>query len=416
MGQFGVGQSVTRLEDQRLLTGDGRYTDDFHLEGQAHAMVVRSPHAHAELKEIDTAEAAQMPGVLAVLTAEDLSKAGVKDIPCLAAIPGKDGNPPVMPGHPVLARGRVRHVGDPVAFVVAETAAQARDAAEAVFVDYEDLPAVVDTRGALDDEAPQIWDDAKNNVALDWEIGDKAATEDAFSKADRVVALELVNNRVVVNSMEPRVALGSYDDEAGRFELITSTQGSHNLRNQIAEKVLGVEKDKVHVSTPDVGGGFGMKIFLYPEQVLVLVAAKQIGRPVRWVSERSEAFLTDNQGRDHVSHAELALDGDKNILGLRVSTVAGLGAYLSNFAPYIPTAAGAKMLSGLYRIPAIYCEVKCVFTNTVPVDAYRGAGRPEASYLVERLIDYVAGEVCLSPPDFRKRNFIRPDDLPYDTG
>ncbi|MEX0923344.1 MAG: xanthine dehydrogenase family protein molybdopterin-binding subunit [Rhodovibrionaceae bacterium] len=416
MGQFGAGQGLRRLEDRRLLTGAGRYTDDVVLPGQAYGAVVRSPFAHARLGKIDSAEAKVAPGVLAVYTAAELAEDGVGDIPCLAPMKGKGGAPTKLPPHPVLARGEVHHVGDAVAFVVAETQAQAEEAAELVMVDYDDLPAVVDGPAALKDGAPQLHEEAPGNLALDWEQGDRAAVEAAFAKADHVARIELINNRVVVNAMEPRVCAAEYDAGAEKFTLHTASQGTFRMRPQLARQILGIAEEQLHIVSHDVGGGFGMKIFVYQEHALVLFAARRLGRPVRWCGSRSESFLTDSQGRDHVTAAEMAMDAQGRFLALKVETVANLGAYLSNFGPYIPTAASTPMLSGLYRIPAIYAEVICVLTNTVPVDAYRGAGRPEASYMMERLVDEAARSLGLDRREIRNRNFIRPEDLPYDTG
>ena len=415
MGQFGVGQPMRRLEDQRFLTGQGRYSDDIALPGQAFAAVLRSPLAHAELSAVDTAAAREAPGVLAVYTAEDLSADGIGDIPCVAPMPGKAGSGTIQPPHPVLARGRVRHVGDPIAFVVAETAAQARDAAELIEVDYDELPVVADTKAAVAPDAPRIWDEAPGNVCLDWEIGDRAATEAAFARASHVTRIELVNNRVVVSPIEPRVAIGDYDAAEGLMTLYTPTQGGMRMRPQLADRIFKVPADKVRVVTPDVGGGFGMKIFVFGEQVMALYAARKLGRPVKWTSDRTEAFLSDSQGRDQVAIAELAMDADGRFLGLRSSGIANMGAYLSNFAPLIPTGASGKMFSGLYAIPAVYVEVKCVFTNSVPVDAYRGAGRPEAAYVIERLVDAAARDLGLTQDEIRRRNFIAPAALPYTT-
>ena len=415
MGQFGVGQPMRRLEDQRFLTGEGRYTDDISLERQCYGVVLRSPHAHAEIVAIDVAEALAAPGVLAVYTGVDLEADGIGSIRCIAPMPGKNGSETIQPPHPALAQGRVRHVGDPVAFVVAETVQQARDAAELVEVDYRELPAVIETGGALAADAPQVWEEAPNNLCLDWDIGDKAATDAAFAKAAHVTRLDLVNNRLIAAPMEPRVAIGDYDAASETLTLRTGTQGGMRIRPQLANHVFGVEGEKVRVVTPDVGGSFGMKIFLYGEYVMVLYAARKLGRPVKWTGERSESFLSDCQGRDHVTTVELAMDDDGHFLGLRASSIANLGAYLSNFAPLIPTGASGKMFSGLYRIPAVYVEVKCVFTNSVPVDAYRGAGRPEAAYVVERVVDVAAREVGLSPDEIRRRNFIPPEALPYKT-
>jgi carbon-monoxide dehydrogenase large subunit len=414
MGKFGVGQALRRVEDQRLLIGEGRYCDDVTLPGQAVAVLLRSPHAHAELGAIDTAEARAAPGVLGVFTAQDLAAEEIGDIPCLAPVRGKGGSRTIQPPKPVLARGRVRHVGDPVAVVVAETRAQALDAAELVAVDYADLPAVVGSTRALLPGAPQLWDEAPGNLAVDWELGDAAAVARAFERAAHVTRLTLVNNRIVVNALEPRAALGQYDLESGRFTLTTSTQGSHRLLGSLS-RILGVPKDRIRVLTPDVGGGFGMKIFTYSEQVLVLWAARRLGRPVKWTGERQEGFVADSQGRDHVTTAELALDAEGRFLAIRASTLADMGAYLSPFAPVIPTEVSGIMLPGLYRMPAVYAEVKCVFTNSVPVDAYRGAGRPEAAYLVERLVDAAARETGLAPGELRARNFLTPEELPHTT-
>ena len=413
MGRFSVGQGMRRLEDTRLLTGQGRYSDDIRLEGEAVGFVLRSPYAHAEIRGIEAGEARGLPGVLAVYTAEDLSADGVGDILCQTPIPGKGGKRTIAPTHPVLARGRVRHVGDPVAFVVAETIDQAKDAAESIEVDYEELPVVIETARALDPQSPQIWDEAPNNLSLDWELGDAAAAEAGLKKAAHVTRLELVNNRLVVNSIEPRVALGSYDPAGERFTLHTPTQGVYKLIPQLTDQIFNLPKDAVRVVTEDVGGAFGMKNFLYGEQVLVLYAARKLGRPVRWTGERGESFLSDNHGRDHVATAEIGLDADGRIIALRVSIVANMGAYLSNFGPYIPTECCIKMCSGLYTIPAVYGEVKCVFTNTVPVDAYRGAGRPEAAYMVERLVDLAARELDMDPVELRRRNLVPPEAMPY---
>ena len=400
MGRFGVGQGLRRVEDLRFLTGNGRYSDDIRLDRQSYGVLVRSPFAHAEIKSIDLAEAQASPGVFGVFTVDDLAADGVGDVPCLVPMPGKNGTKTIIPPRPALARGRVRHVGDAVAFVVAETAAQARDAAELVMVDYDPLPAVTDTKTAKDPGQPQVWDEAPNNTSLVWETGDEAATEAAFAKAHHVTKLEFVNNRVIVNAMETRATIGDYDAASETFTLYTVSQGSHRMLPVLADRIFDVPKEKMHIITPDVGGGFGMKIFVYPETVLVLFAARRLGRPVRWISERGEGFLSDTQGRDHVTLAELAVDAEGKALGIRVTTTANMGAYLSNFAPFIPTG---------------YCEVTTVFTNTVPVDAYRGAGRPEAAYLVERLIDATARDIGMAPDEFRRRNFIATEALPYET-
>ncbi len=415
MGKFGVGQAVRRLEDQRLITGAGRYTDDISVEGQCYGVVVRSPLAHARVVRLDLEAAKASPGVLAVYQGADLEAAGIGTIKCVAPLAGRDGSQTINPPYPALADGKVRHVGNPVAFVVAESLAQARDAADLVEVEYEDLPVVAETARALDPGAPLVHEGMQDNCCLDWVQGDEAATEAAFAKASHVARVDLVNNRVVVNALEPRSALADYDPESGIVSLTAPNQGIFRLRGQIAA-VLGVEEEKLHLVCPDVGGGFGMKIFLFPEMIATLFAAMQLGRPVKWTAERVESFLSDTQGRDHVTTAEMALDESGRFLGLRVKTLASMGAYLSNFGVLIPTGASTPMLSALYKIPAIFANVKCVFTNTVPVDAYRGAGRPEAAYLVERLVEEAGRVVGLSPMEIRQLNFIRPEDMPYDTG
>jgi len=415
MGQFSVGQPLRRVEDARLLKGEGEYCDDIHLPGEVHAVFVRSPFAHADITGVDISDAKAAPGVLGVFTIEDLSADGIPDIPCFTPMPGKNGTTTIMPPRPVLGRDRVRHVGEAVVVVVAETLAQAKDAADLVMVDYDDLPAVVETAQARAPGAPEIWPQAPGNLSVDWEQGDRAAMEAAFEKADHAVTVELVNNRVVVNSMEPRGIVASFDPEEERYTIFAGTQGAHRLRNWLAEHIFKVPQDKVRVVTTDVGGAFGMKIFIFPEQVAVAWAARKIGRPVRWMAERSESFVSDTQGRDQVTRARLALDKEGRMLGLHAASDAAMGAYLSNFAPFIPTACCTKMYSGLYAIPAIYGEVACVFTNTVPVDAYRGAGRPEAAYLVERLVDAAARKLKLAPEEIRRRNFIHPDQFPYKT-
>ena len=415
MKQFGIGQPVRRVEDRRFITGRGRYLDDLNRPRQAYAFMLRSPHAHARIRAVDTTAAASAPGVLAVYTGEDLARDGLGTIPCLSAVTNRDGSPSVMPPHPAIARDRVRHVGDTVAMVVAESVAAGRDAAELIAVDYEPLSAAVDTEHALDPGQPQVWDEAPGNLCFDWEVGDGAGVAQAMTGARHRIVLELVNNRVVVNSMEPRGALGEYDHGEDAYTLWSSTQGSHFLRNLLAESVFKIPENRIRVVTPDVGGGFGMKLFLYPEHVLVLWAAKKLGRAVKWTPERSDAFMTDTQGRDNLTRLELALDDELRFLALDVAILANMGAYLSNFAPEIPTVSGAVMHSGVYAIPAIHVGVKGVFTNTVPVDAYRGAGRPEAAYAIERLIDYAARRLGVTPQELRRRNFIKPEAMPYTT-
>ncbi len=415
MVKFGIGQPVRRIEDARFLTGRGRYTDDVSLTRQVHAYFLRSTHAHARLKKVDTAAAKDAAGVLGVFTGADLKAAGIGDLPCMAPVQNRDGSPMPIPPRSAIASSHVRFAGDTVAVVVAETLAQARDAAELIEVGYEPLPAVTEGADALKKGAPQIWDIAKGNLAFDWSQGDEAKTKDGFAKAHKVVKVDLINNRVVPNSMEPRNAIGDFDPTDGKFTLHVSCQSPQTLRKVLSEYIFKVPDSKVRVIGPDVGGGFGMKIFLYPEYVSVLFASKMIGRPVKWASERGEAFLTDAHGRDHSTHAELALDKDGKFLAFRVETIANLGAYASHYGPFIPTGAGTAMLAGVYTFPAVFAHVKGAYTNTAPLDAYRGAGRPEANYVVERVVDAAARAMGLTPDEIRKRNLIPASAMPYKT-
>ena len=415
MTKFAVGQSVTRIEDDTLLRGAGRYADDVEITGAAHACIVRSPHAHAKIMRVDSRAAARAPGVLAVLTGADVAADGLGDIPCVVPVTNLDGTARGDTPRPILALHRVRHVGDPVAVVIADTLAQARDAAELIDIDYEPLPAVVGTRTATLPGAPLAWDGIAGNLCFDVGAGNsKAAVEAAFARAAHVTRLELVNNRVVANPLEPRAALAEYDQTTGRCTLYTPSQGPHVIYDQLAGVILKIGKEQLRVVSGNVGGAFGMKIFLHPEQPIVVWAARRLKRAVRWTGDRSESFVSDVQGRDNYSVAELALDAGGRFLALRVTTWANMGAYLSNYAPYIPQLA-VPMLSGVYRIPAIYANIKGVVTNTVPVDAYRGAGRPEAIYLLERVVDVAARELGLAPDELRRRNFIQPADMPYQT-
>ena len=413
--KFGVGQPVRRFEDPALITGTGRYTDDLKFENMAHAVVVRAQVAHANVRRIDATAARAMPGVLLVLTGSDVNADGLGDLPCSVPLNSRDGSPRFDTPRPVLAIGKVRHVGQPVALVVAESLLQAQDAAGAVEIDYEALPAVTDARAALQKGAPQLFDGIPGNLVFDWDndTSDFAATDAAFARAAHVTTLEIVNNRVVVNSMEPRNAIGDWDAVAERPVLHTGTQGSHFVRDPLAEVVLKIPKEKLRVVTPpNVGGGFGMKAFVYSEQALVVWAAGKLKRPVHWQSDRSEAFISDNQGRDHFTRAELAMDAKGKFLALRVSVIANIGAYLSPMGPFVPTRS-TDLVSGLYTTPAIAINVKGVCTNTVPVCAYRGAGRPEASYLIERLVDAAAREMNMSPDKIRRINFISEKAIPY---
>ncbi|MCX8133258.1 MAG: xanthine dehydrogenase family protein molybdopterin-binding subunit [Roseococcus sp.] len=409
----GIGARVKRKEDLRFLSGRGQYTDDINRPGQTYAFILRSPHAHARIAGIDTSRAAAMPGVVGVFTSADL--AGIGGLPCGWQIHNKDGTPMAEPKHPVLAEGKVRHVGDPVAVVVAETRAQARDAAEAITVDYEVLPAVASMAAALAPGAPLVHEGVPGNICYDWHIGDAAAVEAAFARAAHRVTFETTNNRLVPNAMEPRCAVGEYDAATGEHTLYTTSQNPHVIRLLMGAFVLNIPEAKLRVVAPDVGGGFGSKIYHYAEEAIVTWAAARLGRPVKWTADRTEAFMSDAHGRDHVTRAELALDAEGRFLALKVSTRANMGAYLSTFAPCVPTYLYATLLAGVYTTPAIYAEVKAVFTNTVPVDAYRGAGRPEATFLLERLVDVAARQCGFDRVELRRKNFIRPEQFPYQT-
>ena len=416
MAKFGIGDSVRRVEDPRLLTGGGRYTDDTKLgQPAARLYVLRSPHAHADIKKVDTTAAKKAPGVLLVLTGHDVKKAGFGDVPCLVPLDNRDGTPRADTSRPMLAIDRVRHVGDPVAIVIAETLEQAKDAAELIEVDYAPRPHVVGTYEAAQPGAPLVHDHIKNNIVFDWAMGDQKATDAAFASAAKVVKLQLVNQRLVVNSMEPRGAICEYDPKDDRSTLWVSSQGVSMIRPVVADMILKIGSPKLRVRTGDVGGGFGMKIFVHPEYPMVVWASRELKRTVKWIPDRQEAFQSDVQGRDHVSVAEMALDKDARFVGFKVTTYAALGAYLNHFSVFIPTLAGSSMLNGLYTTPAIYVNVKGVMTNTVPTDAYRGAGRPEAAYLMERFVDHIARETGLTPDEIRARNFIKPGQLPYKT-
>ena len=413
MSQFGLAQPVRRVEDPRLLKGAGRYTDDIVLPGMLFAVVLRSPHAAATITGIDAADALAMPGVHAIYTGADLIADGIGGLPCAVPMTNRDGSNGAMPPHPVLADGAVRHVGDPVAFVVAATAMQARDAAEAILVEYDTLPATTDLATATDPGAAPVWPDVPDNTVFDWEIGDKPATDLLFAQAAHVTKLRVVNNRIVVSSIEARAALADYDGD--RWTLYTNTQGGWLLKGLLSSAVFKTEAEKFRVITPDVGGGFGMKLFLYAEHVLTCYAARKLGRPVKWASERSEAFLCDTQGRDNVTFGELAMDANGKFLALRTRNLANMGAYLSTFAPYIPTFAGTSVLASVYGFQAIHANVIGVFTHTPPVDAYRGAGRPEANYLVERLIDAAAREMRIDRIELRRRNMVPASAMPHST-
>ncbi len=409
----GIGASPKRREDLRFLTGNGNYTDDINLYGQTYVHFLRSDVAHGRLTSVDTSEAAKMPGVVRIFTGDDF--AGIGGLPCGWQVTDKHGQPMQEPGHPVLAQGKVRHVGDPIAAIVAETYEQARDAAEAIVVDIEELPAVINMKDAVKEGAPLVHDDLTSNLCYDWGFVEenKAATDEAFKNAAHVTTLELVNNRLVANPMEPRVAVGDYNRSTDDSTLYTTSQNPHVIRLLMGAFVLGIPEHKLRVVAPDVGGGFGTKIFHYAEEAFCTFAARQIKRPVKWTSSRSEAFMSDAHGRDHVTKIELALDADNNFMAVRTDTYANMGAYLSTFAPSVPTWLHGTLMAGNYRTPLVYVNVKAVFTNTVPVDAYRGAGRPEATYQLERVIDKAARELGVDPIKLRRQNFI--SEFPYQT-
>ena len=422
MTSTGIGASVRRKEDHRFITGKGRYTDDINRPGQSHAYFLRSPHAHAKIKSLDVREAKSKPGVVAILTGDDIAADKVGGLICGWMIHSKDGTPMKAGAHPALAQGKVRYVGDHVAVVIAETLGEAKDAAEAIRVDYEVLPAEVDTATAQRQGAAVVHDVAPDNTVYRWHLGDKAKTDAAFAAAKHVTKIDLTNNRLAPNPMEPRSAIGEYDSGDGAFTLHTTSQNPHVARLVLSAFIGIAPENKLRVIAPDVGGGFGSKIFIYAEETVCVWAAKKVGRPVKWTSDRTEAFLSDAHGRDHVTHAELATDETGKITALRAKTIANLGGYLSTFSSSVPTYLYAPLLSGQYDIANIYCEVDGIYTNTTPVDAYRGAGRPEATFVVERLVEAAARELGQDPAKFRRKNYIKsfphqtPVIMTYDAG
>lgn len=415
MVENGIGASVRRKEDRRFITGAGQYVDDINRPHQLYAHIIRSPHAHAKIVSIDSDDALAQDGVVAVLTGADMAADGIGGLPCGWGITSTDGSPMAEPAHPPLVVDTVRFVGDQVAVVIAESRVIARDAAEQVIIDYEELPSVTNIAAADADGACLVWDEAPGNVCYDWSIGDKEAVDEAFGKAAHIVSIDIVNNRLIPNAIEPRAAIGDYDAGKDEYTLYTTSQNPHLIRLLMGAFVFGLPEHKLRVISPDVGGGFGSKIFHYAEEVIVVWSSKRLNRPVKWTADRSESFMSDVHGRDHVSHAEMAMNENGEFLALRVSTRANLGAYLSTFAPAVPTILYATLLAGTYKTPAVYCEVKALFTHTVSVDAYRGAGRPEASYLLERLVDRAAKVAGLDPVEIRRRNFISTEDFPYQT-
>jgi aerobic carbon-monoxide dehydrogenase large subunit len=413
MGEFAIGQGVSRFEDPRLIRGGGRYVDDIKFPGMAHAVVLRSPHAHAKIKSIDTKAAKAAPSVLAVLIAADVRAAGYGDLPVPGGLKRRDGSPMYKPRYPILAEDRVRWVGDYVAFVVAETVAQALDAAEMIAVNYEELPSVTSTAEAPKPGAPRVWEDCPDNICFVELIGDKAAVDAAFARAARVVRHRFVVNRVTAATMEPRGAVGDYNAADGRYTIYTSMQRPHPTRTELA-KVLKVPESKIRIVTGDTGGSFGMKTPIFNETPLVLLASRVTGRPVKWISTRTEAFLSDAQARDNVTEAELALDKDGTFLALRVKTFAAIGAYLQHSMPAFVLNAGT--LAGVYRTPAIHVDITAVFSNTNPMRPYRGNGRPEAAYVIERMVDLAAAEMGIDPAELRRRNYVPPSAMPFKTG
>ncbi|TPJ34512.1 xanthine dehydrogenase family protein molybdopterin-binding subunit [Mesorhizobium sp. B2-8-3] len=422
MGIEGVGARVARKEDKRFITGGGRYVDDMVVPGMKHAVFVRSPHAHAQIKKIDVKKAQAMPGVVGVLTGKELKADGIGNLICGWMIHSKDGTPMKMGAWSPLAVDKVRYVGDAVVIVIADTKGQARDAAEAVEITYKELKAVVDATKAIQPGAPQVHAEAENNLIFDWELGDAKATDAAIRSAAHVTRMKIVNNRLVPNAMEPRAALGHYDKAEDHYTCWTTSQNPHVARLVMSAFYNVAPENKLRVIAPDVGGGFGSKIYIYPEEIVCLWASKKTGVPVKWVADRTESFLSDAHGRDHVSTVEMAFDKDNRITGLKVDTIANLGAYMSLFSSCVPTYLYATLLSGQYNIPAIHANVRTVYTNTAPVDAYRGAGRPEATYVLERMMETAARELGVPPAELRRRNFITsfphqtPVIMAYDAG
>jgi len=413
MGEFAIGQGVSRFEDPRLVRGGGRYTDDIKLPGLVHGIVLRSPHAHAKIRSIDIAAAKTAPGVLAVLTSADIKTAGYGDLPVPGGLKRRDGSPMYRPRYPILVEDRVRWIGDSVAFVVAETVAQALDAAEMITVDYEELPAVTSTAEAPKPGAPRVWDDCPDNICFVELIGDKAAVDAAFARAAHVTRHRFVINRITAATMEPRGAVGDYSAADGRYTIYTPIQRPHPTRADLA-KLLKVPESKVRIVTGDTGGSFGMKSPIFNETPLVLLASKLTGRPVKWISTRTEAFLSDAQARDNVTEAELALDKNGIFIAFHVKTFAAIGAYLQHSMPAFVLNAGT--LAGVYRTPAMHVDITAVFSNTNPMRPYRGNGRPEAAYVIERMVDLAAAELGMDPTELRRRNYVPPSAMPFKTG
>ena len=415
MVKFGVNQSVERKEDFRLITGSGEYTDDITLEGQLYGYMLRSPVAHAKILSIDVDDARAAPGVVDIILGTELEADKANQLPCMIPLKNRDGSDRPDPGHPVLATDKVRYAGDNIAYIVAESLAEAKNASELIMFDFDELDVVVDTKTANEDGQPLVHDGVANNVAFDWAQGDEKNINDVMSNAAHVTEIDLINNRVVVNSMEPRGLIADWDAADEKMTIRMGTQGGWVLRSLLANSILHVPEEKIRVITPDVGGAFGMKLFFYSECAATVWASRKLRRPIKWMGERSDAFLSDTQGRDHVTHAKLAFDADHKITGMMVETNANLGAYFSTFGPMIPTMAAVKVMPGVYDIPDFYYHCTGVFTNTVPVDAYRGAGRPEAIYIIERLMDKAAREFGIGQDEIRRKNFIPVAAIPYKT-
>ena len=413
--KFAVGQPVTRIEDIRLITGKGNFTDDQKLPNMAHGVFTRSPYAHAKIISINIDKAKKMPGVIDIFTGDRLQEEGLSHMSVIDFLQNKDGSPMNASKRPILAVGKVRHVGDPVAFIVAETTNQALDASEFIEIDYEELPCVTDTAKALEADSPILFEEFGSNLAVDWELGSEKEWSDVKDKADHVSEITLINNRIVVNPIEPRSATSDFNKNDNHFTVYVESQGPHAMRERLAAS-LGVEKKQVKVITNDVGGGFGLKMMCFPEYIATMFASRSLNRPVKWTSTRSEAFLSDSHGRDHVTKASIAIDKEGHFLGVKVDTVAAVGAYLSQYGIFIPTLAGAGMHVGVYKIPTLYNKVNVVYTNTVPVDAYRGAGRPEASYVIERLVDKAADDLGFDPLELRIKNFVQPEEIGKNEG
>ena len=411
----GIGVSVPRIEDEALLTGSSRFIDDIDLAGQAHAHFVRSPYAHARINAIDCVGALAAPGVIAVFTGADMVADGVGEILGNAPVENRNGAPLFVPPRRAMATNVARYAGETVAVVIAETAAQAADASELLLIEYQELPCVTQTNKALETDAPVIWEGTNSNIALDWETGDRSATDTAFAAAAHVTEIDLINNRIVVGATEPRGCVASFEPLSGRYTVYTPTQGNNPVHMAMAKPGLNVPLSDIHLITPDVGGGFGIKNGIYPEQLVVPWAAKKLGRPVKWYPSRSDAFLTDYHARDHVMHAGMAFNEEGKILAIRCQTTSSMGAYHTGGAAIIPTKGGTRLLTNVYRIDTLYAETQCVFTNNTPTAAFRGAGKPEFCYMVERLIDKGAREMAMDPAELRRRNLVTANEMPYTT-